>query len=172
MSLNLYITSKTPVLHRGTGIYIRENGETKELETKQEVLKYFPDVNPEDIEENSYEDDEYFRLNLTHNLTDMALECKPTRSHLSLESGSMISLYDLIWHPKDNLGIEVPNMEYLQDVTSCYKELLENAEFFKKYNPDNGWGSYEQLLKGVKKYLCALQSISDDFENYTIEAST
>lgn len=44
MSLDLYIYSKTPVLHRGTGVYIRDKGETRELETKQEVLTYFPDV--------------------------------------------------------------------------------------------------------------------------------
>lgn len=170
MSLSLYIISKNPVIHRGTGVYIRENGETRELETKQEVLKYFPDVNPDEIDEYSYEDDEYFHLNLTHNLVKMAQECKLLGSHLSLEGGSTVTLYDLIWHPKENLGIVVPDMEYLQDITSCYKALLENAEFFKKYNPDNGWGSYEQLLKGVKKYLCVLQSISDDFENYTIVA--
>lgn len=42
MSLDLYIKSNTPVLHRGTGVYIRDNGETKELTTKQEVLTYFP----------------------------------------------------------------------------------------------------------------------------------
>ena len=62
MSLDLYIESKTPVLHRGTGVYIRENGEMRELATKQEVLTHFPDANPDDIEERTYEDDEYFHL--------------------------------------------------------------------------------------------------------------
>ena len=64
MSLDLYIYSKTPVLHRGTGVYIRDNGETKELTTKQEVLTYFPDVNPDDIEEKTYEDNTYFHINI------------------------------------------------------------------------------------------------------------
>ena len=44
MSLDLYIKSNTPVKHRGTGIYIREQGGTRELKTKEEVLKYFPDI--------------------------------------------------------------------------------------------------------------------------------
>lgn len=104
MSLNLYITSKTPVLHRGTGVYIRENGEMRELETKQEVLKHFPGASPDDIEEKTYEDDEYFHLNLTHNLTDMALECKPTRSHLSLEGGSTRPSMTLSGTPRTTLA--------------------------------------------------------------------
>ena len=49
MNLDLYIYSKTPVLHRGTGVYVRDNGETKELATKQEVLTYFPDINPDTL---------------------------------------------------------------------------------------------------------------------------
>lgn len=76
MSLDLYIYSKTPVLHRDTGVYIRDKGETRELETKQEVLTYFPDINPDDIEEKTYESNTYLHINLTHNLTDMADECK------------------------------------------------------------------------------------------------
>lgn len=75
MSLDLFINSSTPVRHRGTGVYIRENGTTRELQTKQEVLTYFPDADPENIVERTYEDDEYFHINLTHNLTDMADEC-------------------------------------------------------------------------------------------------
>lgn len=76
MSLDLYIKSNTPVKHRGTGIYIREQGGTRELKTKEEVLKYFPDINIDLVKETSYEDDTYFHINLTHNLTKMADECK------------------------------------------------------------------------------------------------
>lgn len=31
MSLDLYITSRTPIRKRGTGVYARENGQTVEL---------------------------------------------------------------------------------------------------------------------------------------------
>lgn len=172
MSLDLYIESKTPVLHRGTGVYIRENGETRELATKQEVLTYFPDTNPDDIEEKTYEDDEYFHLNLTHNLTDMADNCRIVSKNFFHNGSSSISLYDLVWHSEENLDIETPSMEYIQDITSCYNLLLRDPDFFKKYNPENGWGSYEQLTNGVKKYLNALISISDNFENYRIIADT
>ena len=172
MSLDLYIESKTPVLHRGTGVYIRENGETVELKTKQEVLTYFPDANPDDIEEKTYEDNEYFHINLTHNLTKMARQCSIIGTcNYNSDSGTL-TLYDLLWHPKDNLGIEVPNEDYLQDVLQCCRKLREYPSFFKQYNPENGWGTYEQLLNRTREYAKALLSISSDFENYTIIADT
>ena len=37
MGLDLYIKSKTPIKKRGTGVYVRENGKTRELKTVAEV---------------------------------------------------------------------------------------------------------------------------------------
>lgn len=172
MSLDLYIISKTPVLHRGTGVYIRENGETKELSTKQEVLTYFPDMNPDTIEEKTYEDNDYFHINITHNLVTMADECKVHGTCNYNSDRAVVTLYDLMWHPEDNLNITTPNMDYLEDIVTCYRKLLEEPDYFKKFNLDNGWGTYEQLVKRTKEYINALTSISDNFENYVIEAST
>lgn len=172
MSLDLYINSLTPVLHRGTGVYIRDNGETVELKTKQEVLTHFPDVNPDDIEERTYEDNEYFHMNLTHNLTEMADKCIIESKNFTHDGNNHISLYDLVWHPEENLDIITPSMEYIQDITSCYNLLLRDPDFYKKYNPENGWGSYEQLTNGVKKYINALISLSDNFKNYRIISDT
>ena len=173
MSLDLYIKSKTPVLHRGTGVYIRENGETIELKTKQEVLRHFPGANPDDIEEKTYEDNEYFHMNLTHNLTEMAEKCKAEYySDCITINGERATLYDLLWHPKEKLGIEESTLEYLQGLMSCYKVLLKDKDYYRKFNPSNGWGTYEQLVKRTKEYLTVLQSISDNFENYTIIADT
>lgn len=171
MSLDLYIESNTPVLHRGTGVYIRKNGETRELETKHEVLTYFPDVNPDDVKETTYEDNTYFHMNMTHNLNEMADKCISDNRCSMSKAGGIVTLYDLLWRPDENLDITVPNMEYLESLMSCYKNLLNNPKIFKKYNPDNGWGSYEQLLNNTKKYIGALHSISTDFENYKIVAS-
>lgn len=173
MSLDLYIYSKTPVLHRGTGVYIRDNGETRELTTKQEVLTHFPDINPDDIKEKIYGDDIYFHINLTHNLTTMADKCKvdPYSKCITIH-GKEPTLYNLLWHPKEALGIVKPTMEYVEGLISCYKKLLEDADYFKKFNPENGWGTYEQLVKRTKEYINALMSISDNFENYIICADT
>lgn len=171
MSLDLYIESNTPVLHRGTGVYIREHGETRELATKQEVLTYFPDAYPDEIEEKTYEDNVYFHVNLTHNLIEMARKCSALGSCSTKVTGDL-SLYDLMWHPEENLGIAKPTLEYMTDVMECYKKLLLKPDYFEQFNPKNGWGNYDQLLQGVKNYLNALQSISDDLENYTIVADT
>lgn len=167
MSLDLYIVSKTPVLHRSTGVYIRENGEARELENKEEVLKHFPDINPNNIKEISYIDNKYFHINITHNLTEMADKCC-----VSLCNNNSVSLYQLMWHPEDSLGIITPTMDYVTELISCCKMLGENADLFKRYNPDNGWGNYEQLLGKTKEFIAALIKISDNFENYTIIADT
>lgn len=172
MSLDLYIKSNTPVLHRGTGVFIRENGQNRELTTKQEVLTYFPDVNSDDIIEKTYEDNDFFHLNLTHNLTEMASRCRVIGTCNYDSDSAVVTLYDLLWHPSEELNIKVPNLDYLEDVMACYKNLLQNPEFFKMYNPTNGWGTYEQLCNGTKEYLNALVSISDNFNNYTILADT
>ncbi len=172
MSLDLYIESKTPVLHRGTGVYVRENGETKELATKQEVLTYFPDMNPEDIEEKTYEDKDYFHINITHNLTKMASQCRIIGTCNYDADSAVVTLYDLMWHPKENLKVTVPNMDYLMDLMECYKNLLQSPDFYRQFNPENGWGTYEQLVRKTKEYIKALTSISDEFENYKITADT
>ena len=44
MSLDLYIKTSTPVIKRGTGVYVREDGKTKELKTMAEVKERFPDA--------------------------------------------------------------------------------------------------------------------------------
>ena len=171
MSLDLYIKSNTPVQHRGTGIYVRNDGGTQELTTKEDVLKYFPDANPDEIEEKYFTDNEFFHMNITHNLTKMAGMCKTLSSYNYNLDSPVVTLYDLLWHPEENLKITIPNMEYLEDVMDCYTNLLQSPEFFKQYNPKNGWGSYEQLVARTKEYLKALLSISDDFDNYTIVTS-
>lgn len=172
MSLDLYIKSNTPVKHRGTGIYIREQGGTRELKTKEEVLKYFPDINIDLVKETSYEDDTYFHINLTHNLTKMADECKmdPHSKCITIQ-GEKPTLYTLLWHPEEILEIGKPTMEYIEGLVSCYVKLVKEGVYFRNFNPSNGWGTYEQLLKGTKEYINALMSISENLDNYVIEAS-
>ena len=72
MSLDLHIISKTPVKKRGTGVYVRENGRTRELRTLDEVINHFPDADISHVEEYVYETDEIWHENITHNMTKMA----------------------------------------------------------------------------------------------------
>lgn len=41
MSLDLYIISKKPVKHKGTGVWVRENGQNKEL-SPEEAMERLP----------------------------------------------------------------------------------------------------------------------------------
>gem|GEM_PF-6049046 len=43
MSLDLHIITPEPVIKHGTGVYVRENGQTLELKTMEEVRAHFPD---------------------------------------------------------------------------------------------------------------------------------
>lgn len=168
MSLDLYIESKTPILHRGTGVYIRENGETKELATKQEVLAHFPDSNLDEVMERSYEDNEYFHMKITHNLTDMAEECKSDEDTIDLNDAT--NLYDLLWNP-ESIGVTTPSLSYLRLLIECYQNLLAEPDYYKQWEPKNGWGSYEGLVRNTQNYIKALAAIIDKFEDYTIVVS-
>lgn len=57
MSLDLYIRSHHPVKHRGTGVFVRDNGQTRELNTIEEVKAHFPDADTSDIDIREWEDD-------------------------------------------------------------------------------------------------------------------
>ena len=41
------------------------------------------------------------------------------------------------------------------------EKLKRNPKYFRKFEPSNGWGKYEDLLDCVKKYLEACISHSD-----------
>lgn len=118
MSLDLYIYSHRPVRHQGTGVFVRDNGQTRELKTIDEVRQHFPDADLSDIHVIDYEDNELFHLNLTHNLTEMAshVPIAGTDGHLTLPQDyerdkpdftpKPLSAYNLLWHPETNPLLE------------------------------------------------------------------
>ena len=79
-------------------------------------------------------DEEVFEINFTHNLTDMASEVK-------LKCG--LTLYKLLWKPR---GLAEDNLPLFEE---SLKILREKPEYFKKWNPKNKWGSYEDLTDRV-----------------------
>jgi len=80
--------------------------------------------------------------NITHNLGLMA-------SHVELSNG--LTLYQVLWRPDEH------ELKFARDISELLDEgwniLLADPEKFKKYNPPNGWGSYDGLEKFVYKYL-------------------
>ena len=83
-----------------------------------------------------------YSSNITHNLGKMASEVK-------LSNG--MTLYQVLWRPDEQVGLK-----YAKDISELLDEgwniLMADPEHFKKFDPDNGWGSYEGLEKFVYNY--------------------
>lgn len=156
MSLDVYLTERTPIKKKGTGVFIRKNGQTVEL-TIEEVKEKFPDA---EVQENEFETSNVFDYNITHNLTEMANACglyEPLwRPHLLKSNWIATENYD------EEYKFEADNPSEAWEIISKLKEGIEelksNPEKYKKYNPDNGWGNYESLLKFAEEYLKACEN--------------
>lgn len=81
-----------------------------------------------------FEDIESF--NITHNLVHMA---------------EAIGVYGALWHPEENGYV------YAKDIINVLDEgltkLQSNPEEYKKYEPDNGWGTVHSLMTFIRKVL-------------------
>ena len=81
---------------------------------------------------------ELFEMNITHNLTTMASEA---------------GIYKAIWRPDEN-GFVVAG-DIIDVLLDGFIALAKYPDDFKKFNPENGWGSYEILMKCVAEYIKA-----------------
>lgn len=88
-----------------------------------------------DLEE-QYDDGKISWYNITHNLNAMAKEA---------------GIYEVLWHP-ERLEINSAK-DVIPILENGIKKLEENPEKYKKYNPENGWGNYEGLVKFAKAVL-------------------
>lgn len=88
-----------------------------------------------------------FSKNITHNLGAMAREVK---YGLEWKGEGELSLYDVLWHPDKHGFKYARDLEDLLDIG--WNILLSDPEKFKKYNPENGWGTYEGLCDFVYHY--------------------
>ena len=76
--------------------------------------------------------------NITHNLNKMAIAA---------------GLYEALWRPEE-VGYKLAK-DLIHHLAYGLAELTMNPEKYKQYNPENGWGSYEGLVKFVEEYLQA-----------------
>lgn len=164
MSLDLYVISKHTVKHHGTGVFTRENGETKELSV-EECNKLYPNS---DIKEFETEDNILWDGNITHNMTKMASKC-------ICECPNKVSLYQLLWHPEECTLLSennTLNSSYIKAVSICLEDLKNHKDFYEQYNPENHWGNYNILVIFTEEFLKALNSIPQDkYSEYSIKAS-
>lgn len=90
---------------------------------------------------------EVFSNNITHNLCKMA---DAVKYGVEWEGGEELTLYDVLWRPEEH------GFKYARDIADLldigWNILLSDPEKYSKYNPENGWGSYEGLCDFVYKY--------------------
>lgn len=146
MSLDITLVSKEAVERSGTGVFIYDGGNRREL-TIEEVREKWPDA---DVASQEYKTNDVFKVNITHNLAEMA---------------SKADIYYAMWRPEER-GYGVAE-DIILPLTRGIEKLRANPELFKKLNPQNGWGSYDTLLTVAEDYLEACRSWPDA----TIEVS-
>jgi hypothetical protein len=65
-------------------------------------------------------------------------------------------MYEHLWHP-ETLGC-VKAAQLVGPLRVGLALLKSDPARFKRRNPENGWGSYETLVRFVEEYLAACES--------------
>lgn len=137
MSLDVYLEGDETQPERWA-IFIREDGQTKEI-TLEEWNKRFPGKKPSLAHVGG--GNEVYSANITHNLTTMA---------------EAVKLYSALWRP-ETIGISKAE-QLIELLTSGLAELRADPDKYKVYNPANGWGDYDNLVRFVEQYLEACKA--------------
>jgi hypothetical protein len=141
MSLDVYLTLPGVQSRTGSAIFIREDGQNKEI-TRAEWDARFPGREPVIV---SFDDDsdsgEVYSANITHNLGKMAREA---------------GIYEALWRPEE-IGI-THTAQLIAPLNEGLALLKSNPERFTRLNPENGWGTYEGLVRFVADYLAACEA--------------
>jgi hypothetical protein len=126
-----------------SGIFVRENGQTKEITLEEWNMKN-PGQEPVKLVSDEVLTNWVYDDNITHNLNKMADEA---------------GIYKALWRPEEI------NIYKAKDLIDLLREglhvLKSDPERFKKFNPENGWGSYEGLVKFTQDYLNACYNYPD-----------
>lgn len=138
MSLDVYLTLPDAQPDVVENIFVREGGQNRRI-TRAEWDARYPDTEPFTV---AALEDEAYHANITHNLTTMAHEAH---------------LYQALWHPEE-LGFPVVLAEHLiAPLRAGLLSLQRDPDRFRQFNPSNGWGSYEGLVRFVADYLAACE---------------
>lgn len=140
MSLDVYLKNPTKFTTKGTGIFVRRHGSSVEL-SLEEAKELYPDIT---IQEQEFEVDDLFHSNITHNLAEMA---------------DQAGIYRALWRPEE-IGITEAH-QLIVPLCNGLNKLKSDRKWFETFNPDNGWGSYDLLVRFVSIYLDACCSFPD-----------
>jgi len=81
---------------------------------------------------------EVFSQNITHNLNKMA---------------EALGIYKAVWRPEEINFTKAKQL--IEPLENAIKLMREDPEKYKKFDAENGWGTYRDFLPWLKKYLAA-----------------
>ncbi len=142
MSLNVYLTNPGVQKIGGPRIFLRDDGQTKEL-SREEWDRRFPDREPV-VVECPDDDTTVFQANITHNLNSMA---------------EAAGIYQACWRPEE-IGVTVA-AQLVPLLRVGLEKLRADPLKFLVFNAANGWGTYEQFVPWVERYLRACEENPD-----------
>ena len=87
---------------------------------------------------------EVYHANITHNLGKMAVEA---------------GIYYPLWRPEE-IDIKVAK-DLIPFLVAGLKVLKAKPDEFKKFDAPNGWGTYENFVPWVERYLVACRRYPD-----------
>lgn len=98
-----------------------------------------------------------FNSNITHNMTKMAMNIP---IDVTLDGVSYVgTLYDFVWRPEEN---DACNTSKMKDILSAgISYMIQNRLDLLRYNPENGWGSYDGFLHWLINYKEACEDNPD-----------
>lgn len=92
---------------------------------------------------------EVYSANITHNLGKMA---------------DAAGIYHCLWRPEE-INIKTAG-ELIDPLKEGLKKLEDDPEYYKKFNPPNGWGTYKGFIFWLKKLIIKCEN----HPNATIKA--
>lgn len=142
MSLDVYLELDSPPIDPkgGSGIFIRRNGETVEI-SREEWERAFPGQEPVVLSAEYGVDCTVYERNITHNLGKMA---------------DAAGVYYACWRPEERGWSKAKDL--IEPLSSGLDQLTSDPEKYKAFNPANGWGDYDGLVRFVSDYLQACRS--------------
>lgn len=107
------------------------------------------------------ETNEVFDYNITHNLCDMAEQIPLLSLHLLSMPDEKCNAYYLLWRPDELWTEEILfdkelTMQLLQDpLKETIDYMLTHHSELSKFNPENGYGDFRNLMSFVTYYYIA-----------------
>lgn len=122
-------------------IFIREDGQTKEI-SRQEWDKRYPGVEP--VTFTGEKSECVYEANITHNLGKMA---------------AAADIYMHVWRPEE-IGI-TKAYQLIVPLQEGIAKMEDEPAKYKEFDATNGWGTYEQFLPWLNRYLEACKEYPD-----------